>query len=83
VSRPNRCDVCTHPRRRWQRLCEVCWNNLPGDIRTAITESHRQGKRLDHRAAVKRAADHLAERVARHMRHHQARTAAMLGERDG
>jgi hypothetical protein len=57
------CDVpaCGGTRRRWQRICENCWRDLPGDIRTGILDAHRQHRRADHRRECRRAADHLAK----------------------
>lgn len=63
MARPHRCDVpgCTRTRRRWQRLCERCWAALPGDIRTAILESHKDGRKADWRRECRRAAEHMAD----------------------
>ena len=62
MARPHPCDVpgCTHTRRRWQRLCERCFAALPGDIRTAIREHRKAGRKAAWRAECKRAAEHLA-----------------------
>ena len=63
MAKPHRCDVpgCTNTRRRWQRICETCFANLPGDIRTGIIDAHRQNRRTDWRRECKRAGNHLAE----------------------
>lgn len=67
MKRPPVCDVpgCGNHRRRWQRICEICWRTLPGDIRTGILEAHRQHRRADHRRECRRAADHIADQRAR------------------
>ncbi len=63
-ARRHRCDVpgCGRTRLRWQRLCEVCWKALPGDIRTGLTEAFRQGRYADHRKEVRRAREFFADR---------------------
>lgn len=55
------CDVpgCGAHRQRWQRLCQRCWEGLPGDIRTGITATHKQGRKGAKRALCARAAAHL------------------------
>lgn len=95
MARPHPCDVpgCTHTRRRWQRLCEWCFAALPGDIRTAIREHKKAGRKAAWRAECKRAAEHLAPilnptvRVERSRntaaeREAYARQQRLLGEHD-
>jgi len=63
MARPHKCDVpgCQHTRRRWQRVCERCFAALPGDIRTAIVEHYRAGRKAAWRTECKRAAEHMRD----------------------
>ena len=84
------CDVpgCGRHRKRWQRICEHCFPRLPGDIRTAIIDAHRHGRRSDWRAACRRAGEFFAgDKPARsgtsHISSEEAfhRNQRLLGER--
>lgn len=56
---------------------------LPGDVRTGLIAAHREGRKADWRALVRRARDILANPVARpSAQAAYQRTQAMLGERD-
>lgn len=72
MARQHICDVpgCDNARLRWQRLCTSCFSQLPGDIRTGISEHHRHHRRREHRAECKRAREHLDRTAARMAAHH-------------
>lgn len=55
------CDVpgCGAARRRLHRLCERCFRRLPGELRVAINEAHRERRWPDWRDSCRRAADFL------------------------
>lgn len=79
------CDVpgCGRNRSRWQRICTSCWPQLPGDIRTAILQHFRLGNRTEHRAACKRAGEHIAaarERMAARSQQAFDNAERLLGE---
>ena len=61
MPRKHICDVpgCDHTRARWQRLCNRCFKALPGDIRDAITRCWKLNYKPEHRAACKRAGEHM------------------------
>jgi hypothetical protein len=66
MARAHHCDVpgCTRLRKRWQRLCELCFAALPGDIRTGIIGAHQAGRKADWRRERRRAAEHLTNTPA-------------------
>lgn len=87
MARAYRCDVpgCGNTRSRWQRLCTSCWGQLPHAIREAVTLNFRFGNKAEHRAACRRAGEHIAAtREAATTRSRQAfeNTARLLGERE-
>lgn len=58
------CDLpgCNRGRRRKQRLCESHYRALPGDLRSAIIDTHDRCRFAAWEAAIRRAADWLDER---------------------
>ena len=61
----HRCDVpgCTRGRARWMRLCSICFDALPGDIRSGIIDAKRRGASAEWRQQCRRAAEHLKEGI--------------------
>lgn len=56
------CDVmgCGRQRQRWQRLCGVCFDRLPRDVRTNLIRAFRAGDRPAWRHWCRRARDIIA-----------------------
>jgi len=85
VARRHPCDCCGKPRKPRERLCGLCFDSLPNDLRWRLISAHRMGESAAHRAARKEAKAHLARQAsgaAVSAQQAYARTAAMLGERD-
>ncbi len=52
------CDVpgCTHTRQRWQRLCLVCYGELPREVRNNLIRAHAEKRMADWRSWKRKAA---------------------------
>lgn len=82
MARRHPCDTCGADRRRWQRICDVCWRGLPHAIRTGIVDAWRTRQRAAHRDWVRQGKAALAGSTATDAAATYHRTAARMGERD-
>ncbi|ESZ86349.1 MAG: hypothetical protein Q27BB25_14795 [Blastomonas sp. CACIA14H2] len=60
------CDVpgCTHTRQRWQRLCLVCYGELPREVRNNLIRAHAEKRMADWRSWKRKAGEIIAARRA-------------------
>lgn len=87
MSRRRPCDGCGADRKRWQRLCDTCYAQLPGNVRTGLVTAHRQKRMADWRRWVAQAKQLLRASTAGHPgtispSAAYERNMALLGERD-
>lgn len=74
--RRHACLACRGKRERWQKLCDLCFGRLPGDLKRGMIEARRS---RDVRALADAAA-----RGARWLKEHrpEAVIAARCGDKD-
>lgn len=60
------CDVpgCTHTRQRWQRICLVCYGELPREVRNNLIRAHAERRMADWRSWKRKAGEIIAARRA-------------------
>lgn len=58
------CDVpgCSHTRQRWQRLCLVCYGELPREVRNNLIRAHAERRMADWRSWKRKAGEIIAAR---------------------
>lgn len=60
------CDVpgCAHTRQRWQRICLVCYGELPREVRNNLIRAHAEKRMADWRNWKRKAGEIIAARRA-------------------
>lgn len=60
------CDVpgCNHTRQRWQRICDICYPQLPSAIRNNLIRAHAERRMADWRSWKRKAGEIIAARRA-------------------